>query len=57
MIKTIGIIGYGHFGAFIHELGKRFFPECEYKVYSRRAVVGEADFYSLFDVAQCDVGT
>jgi prephenate dehydrogenase len=55
VINSVGIVGYGHFGKFLRELGKRFFPEVEFRVYSRRAEVDEQTFYSLETVAQSDV--
>jgi len=54
MINTVGIIGNGHFGAFVLELGQRFFPEIEFRVYSRRAEIDEKTFFSLEKTAQCD---
>ena len=55
MVKTVGIIGYGQFGAFVHTLGQRFFPDIEYKIYSRRAEIDSQTFFSLEEAAQCDV--
>lgn len=54
-IRTVGIVGYGHFGKFIHELCKRLAPDLTVKIYSRRGVVGEESFRSLAEVAACDV--
>ena len=55
MVHTVGIVGYGHFGRFLHDLGQRFFPEVEIRVYSRRAEVDNETFFSLEQVAQSDV--
>ena len=27
MVSTVGIVGYGNFGQFLHELGGKFFPD------------------------------
>jgi len=55
MVTSVGIVGYGHFGTFLHELAGRFFPEVEVKVYSRRAEVDNETFFSLEDTSRCDV--
>lgn len=55
MVTSIGIVGYGHFGSFLHELAGRFFPQIPVKVYSRRADIDDETFYSLEAVALCDV--
>jgi prephenate dehydrogenase len=55
MVTSVGIVGYGHFGTFLHELTSRFFPELKLKAYSRRAEVDGEKFFSLEDVSRCDV--
>ncbi|MEN9920862.1 MAG: hypothetical protein RL538_755 [Candidatus Parcubacteria bacterium] len=55
MISTVGIIGYGHFGQFLHELAGRFFPEVKVRVYSRRAEIDNETFFSFEDACLCDV--
>jgi prephenate dehydrogenase len=55
MITSVGIVGYGHFGQFLHELAGRFFPDMTLKIYSRRAEVDGATFFSLEEVSVCDV--
>jgi prephenate dehydrogenase len=56
MINTVGIVGYGNFGQFLHELGQRFFPEIEFRIYSRRQEEPDnITFYSLKTTAQSDV--
>jgi prephenate dehydrogenase len=55
MINTVGIIGYGHFGAFVYELGQRFFPEVNFRVHSRRHEPDGEKFYDLKTAAQSDV--
>ena len=54
-VETVGIIGYGHFGSFVHELCERFFPDLKIKVHSRH--MGEDDdlFVSLEEACSCDV--
>jgi prephenate dehydrogenase len=55
MINTIGIIGYGNFGSFLHELVQRFFPNLELRIHSRRAVVDNQTFFDIKTTAQSDV--
>lgn len=55
MINTVGIIGYGNFGQFLHELGQRFFPEVQFRVHSRRHEPDAETFYTLQTAAQSDV--
>jgi prephenate dehydrogenase len=55
MITSVGIVGYGHFGKFLHELAGRFFPELSVKIYSRRAEVDGETFFTLKEVSVCDV--
>lgn len=51
----IGIVGYGKFGALMHELIKRFIPAAEVRVFSSRSQPDQRLFFSLEDVAQSDV--
>lgn len=55
MINTVGIIGYGHFGRFLHLEGNKFFAEVDTRVYSRRAKLDFDTFYDFKTVAQSDV--
>lgn len=55
MINTVGIVGYGNFGKFLHELGLRFFPTVEFRVYSRRMEPDNKTFFDLKMAAQSDV--
>jgi prephenate dehydrogenase len=55
MVTSVGIVGYGHFGQFLHELSQIFFPDITVKIYSRRAEVDGQIFFSLEEVAVCDV--
>ncbi len=55
MVNTIGIIGYGHFGSFLHELSKRYFSTMTVKVFSRRHEPDGVTFFSLAEASQCDV--
>ncbi len=55
MINTVGIIGYGNFGSFVHELGQRFFPGVEFRVHSRRFDADGKNFFDLKTAAQSDV--
>lgn len=54
-IKTIGIIGYGHFGAFLVEMAERFLPNAEVRVYSRRQEPDGKLFFDLETVCDSDV--
>jgi prephenate dehydrogenase len=55
MINTVGIVGYGNFGSFIHELGQRFFPQVNIRIHSRRFAPDNKTFFDLQTVAQSDV--
>jgi prephenate dehydrogenase len=55
MVSSVGIIGYGHFGKFLHELTGRFFPEMRLKIYSRRIEPDGKTFFSLEETSVCDV--
>jgi len=55
MKKTVGIIGYGHFGKFIETLAERFLPDWEVAVYSRRAEAGAGRFVTLAEACQSSV--
>ena len=48
-VETIGIIGYGHFGKFVHELTTRFLPEVDVRVCTKDGTT------PLESVASCDV--
>lgn len=54
MIRSVGIVGYGHFGKLVHALVARFAPEVQVKVSSSRATPDGVLFFSLADVAKCD---
>jgi prephenate dehydrogenase len=54
-IHTVGIIGNGHFGAFVRDVLRTHAPEFEVRTYSQRADPDGRDFFALHDVAQCDV--
>lgn len=54
MPLSIGLIGYGHFGAFLHALARRYVPEVELKIHSTgRAADGQL-FFSVEETAVCD---
>lgn len=54
MIRSIGLIGYGHFGVFLHTLAERFLPETTLKVYARRKTPDGKLFFPLEEAAACD---
>lgn len=55
MINTVGIVGYGNFGKFLHELGQRFFPNVEFRIHSRRAEVDNLTFFDIKTTSQSDL--
>ncbi len=55
MIGSAAIIGYGHFGAFLHILAQRYVPDVTLKIHSRRHTPDGTLFVSLEEAAACDV--
>ena len=55
MIRTVGIVGYGSFGALLETLVKRFAPSVEVKIHSSRFAPDGKQFFALGEVAKCDV--
>lgn len=57
-INSIGLIGYGNFGKFMHTLFERFAPDINFRVHSpsrqKSGSGGGGVFYSLEEVAECD---
>lgn len=53
-IKTIGIVGYGAFGALSHTLIGRFAPDVEVKVYAPEKRPDGQTFFTLAEAAKCD---
>src|ERR1700741_4718697 len=54
MPRSVGIVGYGSFGAFVEVLARRFLPEVRIKISSSRFEPDGRKFFPLADVAQCD---
>ena len=54
MIRSVGIVGYGHFGKLVHALVLRFLPESTVRIYTPEAKVDGSLFFSLADVAKCE---
>jgi prephenate dehydrogenase len=54
-LQTVGIVGYGNFGSFVHELLCRFAPEIQVRISSQRHAPDGKTFFTLEDVAACDV--
>jgi len=54
-IQSIGIIGYGDFGRFIQSVFRKYFPNVDVKVFSRKKETDEETFFSLDDVCQTDL--
>lgn len=48
----MGILGYGHFGKFLHELTEQFFPEVTVKIHSRH--IGERNHLFVSFEEACD---
>jgi prephenate dehydrogenase len=55
MINSIGIIGYGKLGSFLHELGKQHFHNMDIRVHSRRHEEDGETFFDLKTTAQSDL--
>lgn len=53
--SSIGIVGYGQFGQFVHQLAAQYLSAVDVRVYSRRATPGTDSFVDLATVAQADV--
>src|SRR3989344_1429452 len=53
-IKTVGIVGYGAFGALAHTLLGRFAPEVKVRVYAPEKKADGQTFFALADVAKSD---
>lgn len=51
---SVGIVGYGAFGALLHTLFVRFAPEVQVRIFSSRKVPDGETFFALEEVAQCD---
>lgn len=54
MTLTIGLIGYGHFGAFLHVLAQRYVPDAALKIHSDQQHPDGVLFFPLDEVAACD---
>ena len=54
MPLSIGLIGYGHFGAFLHTLAQRYLPDAALKIHSGRRKPDGVSFFPLEEVAACD---
>lgn len=54
MSFSLGLIGYGHFGKFLHVLAQRFLPDVPLKIYSARREPDGVLFFPLDEVAACD---
>jgi prephenate dehydrogenase len=54
MIRSVGIVGYGHFGKIVHALVSRYAPAVEIRIFSSGAKPDGKLFFSLAEVAACD---
>lgn len=53
-LKSIGIIGHGHFGQLIEEFATRFAPEINVRIFSPEAELDEKKFFPVEQVAMSD---
>jgi len=53
-IRSVGIVGYGNFGAFVHVLLKRFAPMTKVRVFEPKKKPDGKVFFSMSEVAVCD---
>ena len=51
---SFGLVGYGHFGAFLHALARRYLPDAPLKIHSSRRAPDGVLFFPLEEVAACD---
>ena len=51
---SFGLVGYGHFGAFLHTLARRYLPDAPLKIHSGRRNPDGVSFFPLEEVAACD---
>ena len=54
-VRSVGIVGYGNFGSFVHVLLKRFAPSIPVRVFEPKKEVDGKVFFPLNEVAKCDV--
>ncbi|GAB4360091.1 MAG: prephenate dehydrogenase [Kiloniellaceae bacterium] len=54
MPLSLGLIGYGHFGAFLHRLAQRYLPDAAVRIHSGRHQPDGRLFFPLEAVAACD---
>ena len=54
MPLSLGLIGYGHFGAFLHVMAQRYLPDAPLKIHSARRKPDGVLFFPLEEVAACD---
>jgi len=54
-IRSVGIIGHGHFGNLLQTLVRRFAPQAEIRMFSRKHAPDGKDFFSLDETAGCDI--
>jgi len=54
MALSLGLIGYGHFGAFLHVLAQRYLPDATLKIHSSRRAPDGVLYFALEEVAACD---
>ena len=52
---TIGIIGYGAFGSFVHEISRQYLPKVKVRVNSSKNAVDNVTFFEFEDTACCDI--
>jgi prephenate dehydrogenase len=55
MIKTVGILGYGSFGQFLHTLAQTHLPDVQVKIWNRKQEPDTKLFFDFKEVCACDV--
>ncbi|MBO6835297.1 MAG: prephenate dehydrogenase/arogenate dehydrogenase family protein [Alphaproteobacteria bacterium] len=51
---TLGILGYGHFGAFLHRMAERFIPDVTVRVHTRSRKPGDGVFTTFEEAVDSD---
>ncbi len=50
-VGSIGIIGYGHFGRFLHRMAERFLPDVSVRVHTRSRRPGKESHFTTLEAA------
>ncbi len=55
LIRTVGIVGHGHFGILLQTLVRRFAPQVQVRMFSRRHATDGREFFSIEETAGSDI--